>query len=124
MDDYDDYVEPITSMELALREQQMDLTLTKLSTSKRPFRLPSQGASREQIKDAFNTAFELIGGVPRLAIWANENPDKFYSIFARLNGGGTSSSLSGKLTVEHVLRRNPLDEVTIDGTGRVVTSDE
>lgn len=33
---------------------------------------------------AFAQAFELIGGVPRLALWADRNPDKFYPLFARL----------------------------------------
>ena len=34
-------------------------------------------------KRAFQSAFELIGGIPRLAIWANDNPDKFYPLYAR-----------------------------------------
>lgn len=33
---------------------------------------------------AFQSAFELIGGVPRLAVWADKNPTQFYSIYARL----------------------------------------
>lgn len=34
--------------------------------------------------EAFQHAFELIGGVPRLALWADRNPDKFYAIFGRM----------------------------------------
>lgn len=34
-------------------------------------------------KRAFQSAFELIGGIPRLALWANANPDKFYPLYAR-----------------------------------------
>jgi len=34
--------------------------------------------------EAFQHAFDLIGGVPRLAIWADRNPDKFYAIFGRM----------------------------------------
>ena len=33
---------------------------------------------------AFEQAFELIGGVPRLALWADQNPSKFYTIFSKL----------------------------------------
>ena len=122
MDDFQDYAEPITSVEeeLKRREQEMDFQLTKLSAIERPFRLPRTGATREQIKDAFNTAFELIGGVPRLAIWANDNPDKFFAIWARLQGNSSQPSTPAKMVVEHVLRRTRLDETTIDEQGRVI----
>lgn len=33
---------------------------------------------------AMQQAFEIIGGVPRLALWADRNPDKFYPLFARM----------------------------------------
>lgn len=33
---------------------------------------------------AFEQAFDLIGGVPRLALWADQNPSKFYTIFSKL----------------------------------------
>jgi hypothetical protein len=33
---------------------------------------------------AFQQAFELIGGVPRLAHWAHQNPGKFYPLYSRL----------------------------------------
>jgi len=34
--------------------------------------------------EAMQQAFEIIGGVPRLALWADRNPDKFYPLFARM----------------------------------------
>lgn len=34
--------------------------------------------------EAFQQAFEIIGGVPRLAIWADANPDKFFALYARM----------------------------------------
>jgi hypothetical protein len=33
---------------------------------------------------AFEQAFELIGGVPRLALWADRNPSKFYAMFSKM----------------------------------------
>ena len=33
---------------------------------------------------AFQQAFEMIGGVPRLALWADQNPTKFYTLFSKL----------------------------------------
>src|SRR5690606_18642243 len=35
-------------------------------------------------RDIFQTCFELIGGVPRLAHWGNKNPDKFYNLYSKL----------------------------------------
>src|SRR5688500_17505941 len=34
--------------------------------------------------EAFQQAFEIIGGIPRLAIWADANPDKFFPLYARM----------------------------------------
>lgn len=34
--------------------------------------------------EAMQQAFELIGGVPRLALWADANPDKFYQLYGRM----------------------------------------
>lgn len=33
---------------------------------------------------AMQSAFEMIGGVPRLMLWADKNPDKFYQLYARM----------------------------------------
>lgn len=34
--------------------------------------------------EAMQQVFEVIGGVPRLALWADKNPDKFYALYARM----------------------------------------
>lgn len=36
------------------------------------------------MKEAFKEAFEQLGGVPKLVEWAERNPDKFYTLIARL----------------------------------------
>lgn len=38
----------------------------------------------ETLMDKMNSTDELIGGVPRRAIWADENPGAFYTLQARL----------------------------------------
>lgn len=50
-----------------------------LHGAKLPKQLRSQKAG-----EAFQSAFEVIGGVTRLALWADKNPDKFYPLFARM----------------------------------------
>jgi hypothetical protein len=33
---------------------------------------------------AFQQAFDMIGGIPRLALWADQNPTKFFTLFSKL----------------------------------------
>jgi hypothetical protein len=39
---------------------------------------------RQFVADALNVAFDLIGGIPRLAQYGHENPGEFYKLYARL----------------------------------------
>lgn len=68
--------------------------------------------SRKAIVQAFQDAFELIGGVPRLAHWADEHPSDFYKLYARLLPTTAQQQLehSGEIRIKHVLPRGPLDE--------------
>jgi hypothetical protein len=36
--------------------------------------------------ESFQLAFEAIGGLPRLAMWADKNPSKFFNLYARMIG--------------------------------------
>jgi hypothetical protein len=65
------------------------------------------GFGRAEITRAFNSAFEMIGGVPRLAVWADQNPTEFYKLYAKLLPSSSQIDHTGehKLTVEHVLPR-------------------
>ena len=55
--------------------------------------------SRKQIQNAFQETFELIGGVPRLAIWANEpnNYGKFLELLMKLAPKDTGRDLAGQI---------------------------
>ena len=61
---------------------------------------------------AFDNAFHLIGGVPRLAIWADDNPKEFFKLYAKLLPSQSSSSLgeSTDIVIKHVLPKSKLDE--------------
>ncbi len=67
---------------------------------------------RKRVVNAFQDAFELIGGVPRLAHWADQSPSAFYKLYARLLPTTAQQQLehSGEIIVKHVLPRGPLDE--------------
>jgi hypothetical protein len=84
--------------------------------SERPKPLPSlskrvDGFSRQDVVLAFQRAFVQIGGVQRLAIWANSNPDKFYALYARM---APASSVqigdNAQIQIVHALPPTPLDE--------------
>jgi hypothetical protein len=49
---------------------------------------------RADVVSAFNTAFQMIGGIPRLALWADENPSEFYKLYARLLPSAASDELN------------------------------
>lgn len=40
--------------------------------------------TRSDVVNAFTTAFEQIGGITRLALWANENEGDFYKLYSKL----------------------------------------
>jgi len=40
--------------------------------------------SRADVVRAFANSFELIGGVPRLALWAHQNEGDFFKLYAKL----------------------------------------
>jgi len=40
--------------------------------------------SKAEIVEQFNSVFEMIGGIPRLALWADENPGQFFAMYSKL----------------------------------------
>lgn len=85
--------------------------LTDLS-NKSVVRVPrSPNFSRKEVVQAFQTAFELIGGVPRLALWGNENPNEFYKLYGKLLPSSNSSALGeqSKLVIEMAIKPGGLD---------------
>ena len=68
--------------------------------------------NRARVVQAFDNAFQLIGGTPRLALWADENPKEFYKLYAKLLPSQSTSSLgeSTDIVVKHILPKSPLDE--------------
>jgi hypothetical protein len=52
------------------------------------------------VRQQFQHAFELIGGIPRLATWAHQNPDKFYQIYSKLIPAQVTGADGGALKIE------------------------
>lgn len=55
--------------------------------------------SRKQIEQAFIETFEMVGGVPRLAIWANDpaNYKDFLNLLMRLAPKDTGAAIAGQI---------------------------
>jgi hypothetical protein len=68
--------------------------------------------TRKDVVDAFSSAFQLIGGVPRLALWANDNESDFFKLYARLLPSQSSSALgeANTLKIEMAIKPGPLDQ--------------
>lgn len=76
--------EQIADMASELKEMGMSPDFIKLvERGIHSTRLP-KALRNQKAAQAMQSAFEIIGGVPRLALWADANPDKFYPLFARM----------------------------------------
>lgn len=63
---------------LGISKELAALMARGLHSAKLPKSLRNQRAA-----EAFQDAFDIIGGTVRLALWADQNPDKFFAIFGR-----------------------------------------
>lgn len=101
-------VEVLTAEEAAaLDEKEMDSTFRQLASRPRPYPVP-RSIGRRNVEQAFLTAFELIGGTQRLAIWADQNTTEFYKLAARFVP--QEMQHQGDVVMRMVLPRTKLDE--------------
>jgi hypothetical protein len=61
--------------------------------------LPAYARTRN-VREQFQHAFELIGGIPRLAHWAHANPDKFFALYSKLIPAQITGEGGGAIKVE------------------------
>jgi hypothetical protein len=68
------------------------------------------GFSRGDVVNAFQEAFQIMGGVKRLALWGNENPGDFFRLYAKLLPA-TSLQLgdNNQVTIIHAIPPTALD---------------
>lgn len=75
---------------------ELDTLLTKGLYGKRtPSELRSKRAA-----EAFQTAFDLIGGVPRLALWADKNPTAFFALYSKLIPSSVKTDITARITID------------------------
>jgi hypothetical protein len=78
--------------------------------AKLPFSTHRDGFSRTDVVNAFQDAFRMIGGVQRMALWANANPDKFYPLYTKLlPSTAIQIGDNSVVTIQHAIPPGPLD---------------
>lgn len=94
-----------------LQREPWEETLAQLANgSSQSVTIPRHAdTKRARVVNAFQDAFELIGGTPRLAIWADDNPTEFYRLYSKLMPKEQHTETSGATTIRHILPRGPLD---------------
>ena len=76
-------------------------------------RLPRKNGkrvNRADIEAAFVNAFEMVGGVPRLALYADANYGEFIKIFGRLLPKESLQVHDGEIRLVHAIAPSKLDE--------------
>lgn len=84
-------------------------------------RLPMISAEQYQHVGRFAGAlvmscFEQIGGLPRMATWADENPTDFYTkLFPKMISRSQQVDVSGTLTIDDAITRLECQNDPVDG---------
>lgn len=75
-------------------------------------KLTNNSLRRADVVTAFNLAFQMIGGVPRMALWADQNPGEFYKLYSRLLPSQAAQELdsTSELRIIHALPPPPKRE--------------
>jgi len=97
-----------------------DQALTNLANSPTPlpknFNKAKDGFTRTYVVEAFQEAFEMIGGVKRLVMWAHTHETEFFRLYAKLLPATTVSlGDNGRYEIIHTIGPTALDRhVLID----------
>lgn len=92
---------------------QMDRVLSDTArTCKTVIKPPKKKFERDRFVNAMNEAFELIGGIPRLAIWADSNPTEFYRLYSKTIPQASLLDIQGRMSMQILpaIPRSGLDD--------------
>ena len=102
---------PATEWE-AFSNEQAEENIVQAMSDPRALSVSKSNFSRADVVNAFQQAFEAVGGTTRLALYAHTHYPDFVKLYSRLLPSQASSALgeSNKLIIEHRLPRSALDE--------------
>lgn len=96
-----------------LYSEQMDVVLSEIAKQCNTMaRVPRKKFERDKFLSAVGEAFDLIGGVPRFALWADKNLGEFYKICSKTMPQSNLLDIVGKVqhTILPALPPSALDE--------------
>lgn len=111
-------------MDLVPKETQFDETVDKYVADLLPFmteaalectainKKPKRASRNTRLLEAIQETFEVIGGVPRMALWADGNPGEFYKLLGKqIPGMVQQLNFNGptQINIVPALPRSPLD---------------
>jgi len=70
----------------------------------------------QKAANAFQQAFELIGGVPRLALWADKNPSAFFALYSKMIPSTVKAEVDTTLRIELKYSNPAFNQQVIDAT--------
>ncbi len=87
--------------------------LTDHAKVARRLRVETKVPKKQKLLSAVDDTFELIGGGPRLAMWADENYGEFVKLYGKTLPSQIQATIEGKL--QHIIRPalppSPLDAI-------------
>jgi hypothetical protein len=91
--------------------EEMGETLGAMSEAARENVVLPRVIGRKRVTAAFLDAFEMIGGVNRLAYWGHENPTEFYKLFGKLLPSASAKLMDDaeERVIKHVIPPTDLD---------------
>ncbi len=114
-----DLVDPsVPPVEESNWSPELDQFLSEQALKAKPFNKPRKMSDKNRFVLAMAEAFDIIGGVPRLALWADKNEDKFFSLYGKSIPGviaQTNITATGPVTIVSPVGRSKLDDDVIDG---------
>lgn len=63
--------------------------------------------TRQTIVEQFHETFQLIGGVPRLALWADQNPGAYFALYSKL----LPAAIKAEMTLPQSLEGMSVDQM-------------
>lgn len=102
--------EELLHLPTVFTEEETPAELQEVADWYDPTRLERVRRAPARSTNALHDTFDLIGGVPRLAAWAHDNPGAFYTkLFTKTIERATKSTLSGTIKVVSAVPRTILD---------------
>lgn len=99
-------------------EQMHEILSAEGQKARAVMQAPRRKFDRQRFLDAMSEAFEQIGGVARLTIWADKNPTEFYRLMKATIPQAQLLDIQGRMSMQILpaLGPSPLDEDVIDVT--------